>query len=45
MTCYTFLMVEQTSTLLHESNTQTLRCLKDGAVVLAAARSGNVLGS
>lgn len=37
------LMVEQTGALLHKDHTQLLRCLKHGSVILASARSGNVL--
>lgn len=38
-------MVEETNVLLYEGDAELLGCLEDGAVVLAAARSGNVLGS
>lgn len=41
----TGLVVEQTDVLLNEGDAELLRRLKDGLVVLAAARRSNVLGT
>lgn len=38
-------MVEEANTLLYEGDTQTLRGLEDGLVILAATWSGNILDS
>ena len=40
---WTRLMVEQSNPLLNKDNTQLLSCVKDGPVVLATTRSGDVL--
>lgn len=39
------LVVEETNVLLDEGDAELLRCLEDGLVILATARSSNVLGS
>lgn len=39
------LVVEQTNVLLNKGNAKLLGGIEDGSVVLAAARSSNVLGS
>lgn len=38
-------MVEQTDVLLHEGDAQLLGSVEDGAIVLAATRGGDILGT
>lgn len=40
-----YLMVEKPGVLLYERDTQLLRRLEHGGIVLAASRGGDVLGS